>query len=215
MPADCIPRIPDPPLPNARNEYLPSPPSSDAIKAKELGVNVVSYCNENNVNSPFLPTVIDVLLKDDVNITMRKIIQKILQDKACRIEGMINSLPPPTHYEDFKETFNSVVYHMLTSPVTWGRIATAYAFGGLLAKATIASSPEASRAELDLNQFGVIVGEVIFELAGHWIAAQGGWNDGFVNCFSPINSEETTTRILLYGFGAFMGLTLLLFKFSH
>ena len=187
--------------------------TSVSTRARQLGIDAVECTHPRNLSSLPLP-IIDVLIRDDVSIVMRKIVKKIVLEKRPLFHGMIQSVRPAADFvavEDFQSILTDVVGHLVygvsdhsAAPnLTWGKVVTAYAFGGLFANAVLTSScsseswPPADR----VRHLGTIVGEVVDDLAGAWIAQQGGWNS-FAKYFCTINTEESITRNLVYLFGA-------------
>jgi len=181
--------------------------SSVSTRARQLGIDAVECTHPRNLYSLPFP-IIDVILRDDVSIVMRKIVKKIVLQKQPLFHGMIQSVrPTESDPEDFRSILSDVVCHLVAGPsgnsspnLTWGKVVTAFAFGGLFANVVLASSastPTSTRME----QLGTIVGEVIDGVAGAWIVQQGGWQS-FAKFFCTVNTEESITRNLVYIFGA-------------
>lgn len=179
----------------------------------------------------------DVLLHDDVSIVMRKIVKKIILEKQPLFQSMIEAVRP-VDVDDFRLILADVIRHLVAtssgangnnaptaaSNLTWGRIVTAYAFGGLFANDVVARSFSnfvpasystslesgsetssitslASPSPRNSKELGLIVGEVIDEIAGDWILDQGGWSS-FEKQFCTVKYEESLTRKLIYLVGA-------------
>lgn len=191
----------------------PSRAPSVSMRARQLGIDAVECTHPRNLCSLPLP-IIDVLLRDDISIVMRKIVKKIVLEKRPLFHGMIQSIRPGSDavsVDDFQSILSDVISHLVSGVsdhaaapnLTWGKIVTAYAFGGLFANAVLTTSqsseslPTADR----VRDLGTIVGEVVDDLAGAWIAQQGGWNS-FAKFFCTVNTEESITRNLVYLFGA-------------
>ena len=194
--------------------------ASVGAKARQLGVDVVECTHSKNLYTLSIP-LIDVILHDDASIVMRKIVKKIIREKQPAFRGMIQSLRP-ADYADFRAILSDVIRNLVTGssshdapPVlSWGKIVTAYAFGGLFANDAIAmaaassgsasyssysvsSSASSPPGQMDPKELGMIVGEVVDQVAGPWIQQQGGWKS-FAHFFSTINAEESLTRNLVY-----------------
>jgi len=182
--------------------------ASVSAKARLLGIDAVECTHPRNLYSLPLP-IIDVILRDDASIVMRKIVKKIVLEKQPLFHGMIQTVRPSgSNAEEFRSILSDVVDHLVagasahsTPNLTWGKIVTAYAFGGLFANVVLASSSPGISPSARTEELGTIVGEVIDEVAGAWIAQQGGW-ESFAKFFCTVNTEESITRNLVYLFGA-------------
>lgn len=167
-----------------------------ATKALELGNEAVNCCNPNNLYSLPLPATLQVILRHDVDIIMRKIVKKTVQEKQILFQKMTQDVMTGLRtIRDFRDILTSVIQSLVDvdARMTWGRVVTAYAFGGFFAneaaKVVVVSSPSA-------QQLGKIVGEVIYEVAGDWIEAQGGW-PAFVRHFEMVIPEEGFAKGLM------------------
>ena len=190
----------------------PSRSPSVSMRARQLGIDAVECTHPRNLCSLPLP-IIDVLLRDDITIAMRKIVKKIVLEKRLLFHGMIKSIrpvPDAVSVDDFKLILSDVISHLVVGVsnhaaapnMTWGKIVTAYAFGGVFANAVLTNSqsleylPPANQ----VRDLGIIVGNVVDELAGSWITQQGGWNC-FARFFLTVYNEDSITRNLLYVLG--------------
>lgn len=208
-----------------------------SAKARQLGIDVVEWSHPDNLYSPSFPLVDGLLLRDQVSLVMRKMVKKTIQDYRPLFEGMIQRVRP-VDAENFRPILTEVIRQLVvannsanncvaensandssvasfTPNLTWGKIVTAYAFGGVFANDAIANAAvfandavahieiatNDASLQLDPKTLGSIVGEVIDEVAGKWIRDDGGW-ESLVNHFPNVIYEESLARNLFYLFGA-------------
>ena len=193
-------------------------PENISAKARQLGIEVVEWSRADNLYSPSFPLVDGLLRRDDVSLVMRKLVKKTITDYRPLFEGMIQSVRPVDE-ENFKPILSEVIRELVvansgkntentsldgaasTPNLAWGKIVTAFAFGGVFANDAIANAGIVTGYDDAALRLGAIVGEVIDEVAGMWILERGGW-ESFVNHFPNVIYEESLARNLIYLFGA-------------